>query len=112
MRIGNLRHQVVIQRQSTTPDAVGQLADSWSDVATRFCSLEPLNGREYFQASGEHSEVNTRIRFRYDPTTATIKPYDRIVDRSSSPEVRYDVEEVINPHQRNRELVLMCRRNG
>lgn len=112
MRIGNLRRRMVIQRQSTSKDAAGQYLDTWSDVATRSCSIEPLNGREYFQASGEQSRISTRIRLRYDASTSTIRPYDRLVDRSSSPEVRYDVESVINVRERNHELVIMCRRDG
>lgn len=111
MRTGNLRRTVTVQRQTSSKDAVGQLQDSWTTLVTRRASLEPLNGREYFAASGENSEVSTRIRMRYDSTVATIKQHDRIIDASVSPQVVYDIESIINPRERNREVILMCRRS-
>ena len=101
---------MTIQRQTTAKDGVGQLQDVWTEIATRRASLEPLNGREYFTASGENSDVTTRIRLRHDETVAVLKPYDRIIDESQSPQVVYDIQSVINPRERDRELVLMCRR--
>jgi SPP1 family predicted phage head-tail adaptor len=105
MRSGRLRHAATIERQSTTPDSFGQLVDTWSTIAHRTVSVEPLNGREYFNASGESSEITTRIRMRYDEDTAEIKPFDRIMIDGRT----YDIVSVINVQQRNRELVLMCR---
>jgi len=99
-----------VQRQTTSKDETGQLQNTWTALVTRRVSLEPLNGREYFAASGENSDVSTRIRMRYDATVGTIKPYDRVIDASVSPQVVYDVESIINPRERNREVILMCRR--
>jgi SPP1 family predicted phage head-tail adaptor len=105
MRSGRLRHFAIIERQDTTPDTYGQLENIWTTIADRSVSVEPLNGREYFNASGERSEVTTRIRMRYDSETAQIKPYDRITIGDAV----YDIVSVINVQQRNRELVLMCK---
>ena len=110
MRTGNLRDRITAQRQSTTQDAMGQPVQTWTTLFTRRASIEPLNGREYMAASGEGSDVSTRIRLRYDATTGTLKTYDRLVDASVSPQVVYDIESVINPRERDRELVVMCRR--
>lgn len=108
MRTGNLRYTATIQRQSTTRDAVGQLVDTWTTLCTRKVSIEPLNGREYFNASGESSEITTRIRLHYDLVAATVKPFDRVLVDS----VYYDIKSVINPREHNRELILMCTRSG
>ena len=110
MRIGNLRRTVTIQRQSKVQDVMGQPVDTWTTLVTRRASLEPLNGREYLEASGENADVSTRIRIRYDATVARVKPYDKIIDGASSPNAVYDIESVIVPRERNREIVLMCRR--
>ena len=98
------------QRQSTAQDAIGQRVDTWSEFASRMCSIEPLNGREYFNASGEHSEVSTRIRTRHDSVVGVVKPDDRILDQTTSPNTVFDILSVINSGDRDREIVLMCRR--
>jgi SPP1 family predicted phage head-tail adaptor len=103
-----MRSSLVFERQSTTQDSVGQLQNVWSEVFRRMGSVEPLNGREYFSASGENSEVTTRIRVRYDQGLVGIKPYDRIVSGG----VSYDILSVINPSERNQELVFMAKRSG
>ena len=110
MRTGNLRSvPLKLQRQTTTQDAAGQPQDTWSVLATRRASIEPLNGREYFTASGEHSDVTTRIRMRFDSVVGAARPFDRLVDDSVSPQIEYDIRSVIDPRKRNRELVFMCR---
>ena len=108
MRTGNLRHPVTIQRQSTARDVVGQLVDTWTTLCSRMASIEPLNGREYFGASGENSDVSTRIRMHWDAVAATVKPSDRVVHGL----VQYDVLSVIVPREHSREIILMAKRDG
>lgn len=113
MRAGVLRYSVTIRRRSASKDGFGQFAESYSTVVTRRASIEPLNGREYFQASGEHSAVDTRIRVRYDSALAGVVASDEVVDAGRSPQVVYDVQSVIRPRETAEELVLMCvRRSG
>ena len=109
IRAGRLKHRLYAQRQTTTQDAAGQPANTWSALFDRKFAIEPLNGREYLSRSGENADITVRLRCRYDASTKTLKPYDRLVDTSVSPQVVYDIESVINPKQGNRELVLMCR---
>ena len=73
--------------------------------------IEPLNGKEFLKSSGEHSDVSTRIRIRHDATVGVVKPDDRIVDAVPSPNIVYDIRAVINSGERDRELVIMCRRS-
>ena len=77
-------------------------------MASRPASVEPLNGREYFVASGQQSEVTTRIRCRWDSVVSALKPYDRVLHGT----VVYDILSIIRPHESDRELVLMCKREG
>jgi head-tail adaptor len=113
MKAGRLHHTVVLQSQSNTKNAMGEFVETYSTIATRRASIEPVNGREYWQQSGEHSDVTTRIRIRRDSTLAALKPKDRCVDTTFSPQAVYDIESVIRPRERFQELVLMCvRRSG
>jgi len=105
MRAGKLRHLVVVEHQTTTEDEFGETLDRWCLLANRRASIEPINGREYMAQSGEHAEVTTRIRLRFDDMTGQIKPRDRVVYGG----VNYDIISVINPMMRGKEITLMCR---
>jgi len=112
MKAGRLRHKVTLERQSRSKDAFGEYVDVWTTLAVRRCSIEPLMGKEFYEQSGEHSRMPTRIRIRHDSSIAGLKPYDRAVDNSVSPAIIYNIESVQNPRERDRELVLMCERVG
>jgi len=112
MKAGRLRHKVTLQRRSTNKNSYGELVDTWTDIAVRRCSIEPLMGREFYERSGEHSRMPTRIRLRHDSAISTLKPRDRAVDYSVSPAVVYDIDSVQNPREKDVEFVLMCERNG
>jgi len=104
MRAGRLRDTAIVQRRGSTVDANGQPDTTWTVLDTVRCAVEPLNGSEYFTASGEGSSVSTRVRIRYNATIATLSPADRLVIGSTN----YDIISVINPQNRSREFVLMC----
>lgn len=109
---GRMRHTVVLQRQSTSKNSLGEYLDTWpTTIATRRALIEPINGREYWAKSGEHSEVTTRITLRYDATLSGLKPRDRAVRTDSSPNVVYDIVSVIRPLENELEIVLMCTRS-
>lgn len=68
---------MTFERQATTKDAAGQISDTWSTICERMVAIEPISGREYFNASGERSEITSRISVRYDIQVASIKAFDR-----------------------------------
>ena len=109
---GRLRHIVTIERQTLTTDAYGERLTSWSplvvDSTTRRASIEPINGREYFAQSGEHSEVTTKIRLRYDVALQDLQPKDRVNHNGAI----YDIVSVINNMEASREFILMAKRWG
>lgn len=109
IRAGRLNRRVTIQRRDSGEDSAGQPVDTWSDIATRWAAIQDLNGREYFAASGEQSEVSTKIRLRYEPLFSDVTPEDRATWNGNI----YNIKSVINPNAENRELILMCeRKNG
>ena len=101
MQAGSLRHRVALQTVTETRDAVGGVVESWATTATVWAAVEPLRGREFYQARAEQAGVDTRIRIRY---RSGITPKMRISWGSHV----YDIEAVIEPDSRRRELHLMC----
>lgn len=108
LKAGRFMHRATFERQVTSRNPVGELTNSWSEFASRMVSIEPLNGREYFSASGENSEITTRFRARYDAEMGAVRPFDRITHNAAV----YDILSVINPDERGRELIFMTKRAG
>lgn len=75
---------------------------TWSTVATVWASVEPISGREFFEAEHVQSEITHRVRLRY---RAGITAQMRVLFDS-----RYlMIETVINYAERGTDLQLMCR---
>jgi len=104
MRAGRLKDKVKIETRSSTTDDFGGVVDSWTVDHIRACSIEPLNGKEYFAAQGEQTAVSVRVRFRYE--SGLLSPAKRLVDVRDS--TVYDVTSVIDPGNEHRELICMC----
>lgn len=102
MQAGRLRHRITIQQKAPTRDSFGGEVEAWTAVATVSASVEPLDGREFLEARQLQAEVTTRIRIRY---RTGIVPQMRVVWGSHT----YDVQAVIDPASRRRELQLMCK---
>ena len=104
IRAGDLRNRGVIQQSPGTRDAHGGLDVTVADnvVATVWCAVEPLQGRELYDAQRRFAETTTRIRIRYRPG---VTPEMRMVVNS----VTYDIRGVIDVTNRHRQLHLMCR---
>jgi SPP1 family predicted phage head-tail adaptor len=72
MDAGKLTNRVVIERRSTSTDALGQPYTSWTTVATVWAWIAHLNGIEAIKAGADTSLIRTsiRIRWRTDVTAA------------------------------------------
>ena len=108
LKAGGYLRRVTIQTRDETQDSVGQRVLTYTELTTRMAKINPVSGREYFNASGERANVSTEIRMRYDASLSVLHPDDRIVHGS----VNYDIISIINMDERNRELVLMCERSA
>jgi SPP1 family predicted phage head-tail adaptor len=100
MEAGRLRHQVTIQRKTSTTDTYGGPIDVWEDVATVWAAVEPMQGRELVNAQATNSETTTKITTRYTAVTTA----DRIIFEGKF----YNLQSVIDPELRHRELVIMA----
>ena len=106
-RAGRLKDRVTIQAPPVK-NSRGQLVGTWTDIATRRCAIEPLNGREYWSQLGE--QVNAVVMFRFRFEVNLIQYSYRLVDYRDSPAVIYNVIEIINDRNRNRELIVKAQR--
>ena len=105
---GELTKKALIYRKSEAVDDGGQPVVTGVLLATVRCSVEPLSGREYFEASGETHTLDTRIRCYYQSALAALAPADWLeVDG-----IEYDIISVINPRMLNTELQIMCKVRG
>ncbi|MFV1983001.1 MAG: phage head closure protein [Thiohalomonadales bacterium] len=102
-----LKHKVIIQEFIDTVDLVGGPTGNWSDYITRYASIVPLNGSEFFASQQLSVTINIRIRLRFDTLSALITPKHRIVWGSKI----YGIHTVINQMESNKEIVLMCEEN-
>ncbi len=102
MRAGRLNQKITIEQVTESRTGSGAVQETWNAFATVWASVEPLNGREYFQAQQETATVTTRIRIRY---LAGVTPKMRVNYDNRI----FDIESVIDVNERHRELVLMCK---
>lgn len=101
MNAGKLNKRITIQQYESTQNEFGEQVKTWSNIKTAWASIQPLQGREWFNAKQMQSEIEVRMRLRY---TTAITPKMRIVYNS----LNYNIESIINVGEANRELELMC----
>lgn len=101
MRAGRLRHRVTIQAQVDTQDEYGEELQNWNDVVTVWASVEPLRGSERVESKGELGLLDTRIVMRYRSGISSDM-------RAVFGERVFDIDSVINPYERKKEMQLMC----
>jgi SPP1 family predicted phage head-tail adaptor len=97
---------VTIERQATTQDAIGQQTNTWSTLASRHAKVEPRGGSEFYARSGEVSDIECRMRLRFDADTRRMRTDDRIVQTDCSPRRIYNIRSIVNVDFANRELVV------
>ena len=102
MKIGSLQHRVALQQKTVNEDAIKQQSESWTDMSTMWARIEPLSGREYFAARQENAEITAKITIRYRPGINTDL---RIVFDGRI----FEVLSVVNPEERCKLLILMCK---
>lgn len=101
MRAGRLRHRVTIETPGGSASAFGEVAQSWSTVATVWAAVEPTSSRERVENEQTKAFTTHRIHMRYrsDVTTA-----ERVVFNSRT----LNITSVVNPDERDATLELLC----
>lgn len=100
-----MNKRITLQRREEVLGPTGQPSEQWADVARVWASIQPIVGREYFNASGERAEitheVNTRAQFE-------CRPQDRIMYG----ERVFNIRSALNVDERGRYLRLMVVENA
>lgn len=72
---GKLRHRVTLQQFNLDVDAHGDVRDdddrNWKPVRTFWAAIDPVSGREFYEADQSQSQVTHKIRCRYFPGLMT-----------------------------------------
>lgn len=100
---GLLRHRVDVQERTDHNDSFGTPIPSWSAIGIGIkANVEPLIGRELFQARQLYAEVTHRITLRYlDEITAK----HRIMMGARV----FDILSVLNIEERNLLIEIMAK---
>ncbi len=104
VKLGELRHRLVIQAERSTGDGGCGQSDPWADpvtVATVWGKVEPLTGAERLRAMQIEDRLSHRIVIRHRPG---ITPAMRIVFGSRV----FNIRAAINREERDRFLELLC----
>lgn len=95
-----LRHRLRFESATEAQDAHGQAIETWVEFATRWGSLEPLNGRELFTALQLHAEARHKAQIRY---LAGLTAKHRIVFEGRI----FNILHVGDPEERHVEMMLL-----
>ena len=104
MQAGWLRHRITVQDKQVSRAQNGEEEITWPDHFSAWASVEPFRGREYLESKQVETDVDTRIRLRYQPGKQPL-PRMRVVYGSRI----FEIESVINAKEMDIELNLMCR---
>lgn len=108
MRAGRLRHLAQFQRATQTSNDFGEPVQTWETISTDYVAIEPLKGNEKFSAMQVQTDIDTRIVARWHKKIKNLTTKDRVLFGL----IVYDIKEVLNIDQRNRELHIMGRIHG
>jgi len=78
MRAGRMNRRVQVQAPTVVDDGNGGTYLTYAVVATRWASVEPMAGRELYEAQQVDARATVRIRMRYDPSIG-LTPRHRLV---------------------------------
>jgi SPP1 family predicted phage head-tail adaptor len=99
--IGFLRHRVVFEAKTQTPDDGGGFSESWTVLATVFASVELDRGQEVVNAGRVVSANRLRLRIRYrDDVTSE----QRVIVKGRS----HAIDWVVDPDGKGHWLLLGC----
>ena len=98
-----LNKSVILMREHIITDVLGAPESKWHPIAQVMAAIEPLTGREYWQAAQAQGESTVKIIMRYrDGITDRMRiKYNNIIYEMKSPP--------INELMQNKFLILMCR---
>lgn len=72
MRVGPMKHRIILEKFEEGVDDYGFPLDQWVEYKRLWADIVPVSGREYFASATVNYEVTSKIYIRYydgiDPT--------------------------------------------
>ena len=109
MEAGKLNRRVKILRRTATRDTAGGQSATFTPIAEVWASIDIQYSALTYETSTFVSKATYRIALRYDKTLK-LSVSDRIenCDPSTSTPHIYEIQSIVNPAQRNEQLMLLC----
>jgi len=104
MSIGERRHRVTFERATETQDAFGEPDLTWTSICTSWALVQPLKGRERFNANEVQADVDHRIVTRYRSELSALSPGDRATWSGHT----YDIKSVIWRDHTQKEMEILA----
>jgi SPP1 family predicted phage head-tail adaptor len=86
MNVGKMDSRITIQTLVESADAIGYLAQSWTDLATVWADVTPVSGTEVVRSERKVASRSARFYIRY---RSDITPKHRISYDGEFYEIRY-----------------------
>jgi head-tail adaptor len=117
VRSGLLDRRIVLQRRGQNYSDTGEPVETWTEVATRWASLDPLTGFERSTDAQWVAREQVKFVVRWSPELDTLSPLDRVVDPYTDASVSpvpprsiYDIMSVLEQGRRQSLIVMAARR--
>jgi SPP1 family predicted phage head-tail adaptor len=108
MHAGRLRHRVEIQGYQETRNAYGQAVRTWVTEGYRWACIEPMTGREYWQAQQVQAQTSHTVTLRY---YAGMTAEKRLVLTDAGQTRIFNVDRVLRVDEVRHWMTLTCREN-
>ena len=116
VRAGSLDVRIVLQRKATSYSSAGEPVDTWSTLATRWASLDPVTGVEQNAAEQWIAREQTKFTIRWSPDVNDLSPLDQVIfpasDASNSPVPARSTYDIIAVHEigRHEQMAILAAR--
>jgi SPP1 family predicted phage head-tail adaptor len=98
-----MKRLCTFERRAALRNAFNEDIGEWQTIAEAYGAFDELKGAELFAALQTQSKITGRVNCRYTPILATVTPKDRIRVGTQL----FDIESVVDPKLRHRELQFM-----
>jgi len=78
MRAGKLDRKITLERFTSTTDAYNEPVLTWTTLAVRSASYEPLSDGERFRAGEVAANASARFQIRWSAAVSDLNPKDRL----------------------------------
>lgn len=100
-RVGDMRHRVTLQSRTLSRDDRGGATPTYADLATVWAAVEPVAGKEAWQAQQAQSNVTHVVTIR---AYAGLTPRHRVKFGSRL----LNIDSIANLEERGRYMELQC----